>query len=115
MHRDIKPENILIDPENLNIKLIDFGFAKHNNSHINTNYMVTRWYRPLEIVLSLPYNQKVDVFAAGALILQLYLGSEIFRSSSNINQFYWIVNICGYPYSWTKAKDTINKMSLKPE
>lgn len=30
--------------------------------------MVTRWYRPLEIVLNLPYNEKVDVFAVGALI-----------------------------------------------
>lgn len=69
MHRDIKPENILIDPDTLNIKLIDFGFAKLSNTPNNTNYMVTRWYRPLEIVLNLPYNEKVDVFAVGALIL----------------------------------------------
>jgi serine/threonine protein kinase len=47
MHRDIKPENILIDPETLNIKLIDFGFAKYSNEEKNTNYMVTRWYRPI--------------------------------------------------------------------
>ena len=25
VHRDIKPENILFDPQNLRIKLIDFG------------------------------------------------------------------------------------------
>jgi len=47
MHRDIKPENVLIDPETLKVKLIDFGFAKSNKTSINTNYMVTRWYRPL--------------------------------------------------------------------
>lgn len=30
MHRDIKPENILIDsPQNLTIKLADFGFATY--------------------------------------------------------------------------------------
>jgi serine/threonine protein kinase len=115
MHRDIKPENILIDPDTLNIKLIDFGFAKLSNTPNNTNYMVTRWYRPLEIVLNLPYNEKVDVFAVGALILELYLGNEVFRSGSNIDQFYWIVNICGFPEKWTKAHEVIAKMNLKVE
>jgi serine/threonine protein kinase len=73
MHRDIKPENILIDPLKMKVKLIDFGFAKgirnnqflnlnlRNNVNINdknnnTEYMVTRWYRPLEVVLGLPYD-----------------------------------------------------------
>lgn len=31
--------------------------------------MVTRWYRPLEVVLGLRYNEKVDVFAVGAILL----------------------------------------------
>ena len=56
MHRDIKPENIMIDPQTLNIRLIDFGFAKKVNDDPMTAYMVTRWYRPLEVVLGLKYN-----------------------------------------------------------
>ena len=28
VHRDIKLENIIINPENLHIKIIDFGFGK---------------------------------------------------------------------------------------
>ena len=48
MHRDIKPENVLIDPKTLRIKLIDFGFAIRINPYAsNTQYMITRWYRPL--------------------------------------------------------------------
>jgi len=47
MHRDVKPENIMINPLTMQIKLIDFGFAKQNIKDQNTEYMVTRWYRPL--------------------------------------------------------------------
>lgn len=36
--------------------------------------MVTRWYRPLEVVLGLSYNEKIDVFAAGAVFLELLIG-----------------------------------------
>lgn len=48
MHRDIKPENVLVDPSTLTIKLIDFGFATRINPYSqHTQYMITRWYRPL--------------------------------------------------------------------
>lgn len=56
VHRDIKPENIMINPQTQQIKIIDFGFAKYKDPHCCTGYMVTRWYRPLEIVLGLPYD-----------------------------------------------------------
>jgi len=36
--------------------------------------MITRWYRPLEIVLGIGYDGAVDVFALGALVMELYLG-----------------------------------------
>jgi serine/threonine protein kinase len=52
--------------------------------------------------LNLPYDLKVDVFALGALLLELYLEKEVFRSASNLDQLYWIVNICGYP-AWSPA------------
>lgn len=69
MHRDIKPENIMIDPTTLNIKLIDFGFAKKIIDDPDTGYMVTRWYRPLEVVIGLKYDEKIDVFAAASIYL----------------------------------------------
>ena len=77
--------------------------------------MITRWYRPIEIVLGLPYNQNVDVFSTGALLLELYLGTEIFRSSSNIDQFYWIVKICGFPQNWKAGQEALSKLGLNIE
>lgn len=61
----------MINPQTLQIKIIDFGFAKYKDPQCCTGYMVTRWYRPLEIVLGLPYDQKVDIFALGAVFLEL--------------------------------------------
>ncbi len=44
------------------------------------------------------------------------MGREIFRSSSNVDQFYWVVNICGYPgEKWAKAHEAIGKMGLEME
>ena len=58
------------------MKLIDFGFtAKYSHARDSlTPYMVTRWYRPLEIALGLKYDFKVDIFSLGSLLLELYLG-----------------------------------------
>ena len=56
MHRDIKPENVMINPLTQEVKLVDFGFAKNKRIGNNTDYMVTRWYRPLEVVLGLNYD-----------------------------------------------------------
>ena len=53
---------------------MDFGFAKHKGQTQDTGYMVTRWYRALEVVLGLPYDEKIDVFAAGAILLELIIG-----------------------------------------
>lgn len=74
--------------------------------------MITRWYRPLEIVLNLPYDGKSDIFALGALLLELYLGEEVFRSASNLDQLYWIIEICGYPSGWNQAIQKMNQLGI---
>lgn len=97
MHRDVKPENVMINPVTQEIKLIDFGFAKNIQEQRNTGYIVTRWYRPLEIVIGLNYNQQADVFGVAAIFLELVHGREIFQSQSNMEQMYMLLNVCGYP------------------
>lgn len=47
-HRDIKLENILLD-HTLNLKLIDFGFAKKSNDGPLLSYKGTKTYMAPEV------------------------------------------------------------------
>lgn len=53
LHRDLKPSNLLVN-SNCDLKICDFGLARpvEENSGPLTEYVVTRWYRAPEIMLS---------------------------------------------------------------
>ncbi len=53
VHRDIKPSNILVNTE-CDIKLCDFGLSRGIEEGLEdlTEYVVTRYYRAPEIMLS---------------------------------------------------------------
>jgi len=86
MHRDIKPENLLLRNDDL-VKLTDFGIVKDSNLRIDlTNYISTRWYRSPENVLrSSTYTSKVDVFAAGCVMAELYTNNPLFPGNSEFD------------------------------
>lgn len=96
-HRDIKPDNLLWKDGVL--KLADFGLAREIRSRPPyTEYISTRWYRAPEIILRSPnYNSPVDVWAAGCIMAELYLGHPIFQGLSEQDQMYKIVNVLGTP------------------
>jgi serine/threonine protein kinase len=72
MHRDIKPENIFVSHQE---KLVigDFGMAKMDAhaGETHSGYVVTRWYRPPEVLLSRPYCKKVDVWSMGCIFWEI--------------------------------------------
>ena len=52
LHRDLKPSNLLVNA-NCDLKICDFGLASGANvSEMMTEYVVTRWYRAPELLLS---------------------------------------------------------------
>ena len=85
MHRDLKPENFLINPENMQLKLADFGLAKEikKNQGNHTEYVSTRWYRAPELVMrSQNYNQSVDIFALGCIMAEMYVNRPLYPGTS---------------------------------
>ena len=52
----MKPDNILIKDNNKTCKLSDFGSAFPLEDNSITELLISRYYRPPEIIIGLPYN-----------------------------------------------------------
>ena len=76
VHRDLKLENILIDDSNkdnnFKVKLIDFGLSVvlTPKSRTNENYGTFIYSSP-EVLLNLPYNNKIDCWSLGIIFFYL--------------------------------------------
>ncbi|OIW19983.1 hypothetical protein TanjilG_31860 [Lupinus angustifolius] len=72
VHRDIKGANILVDP-NGEIKLADFGMAKHINS--STSVLSFKgspyWMAPEVVMNTHGYRLPVDIWSLGCTILEM--------------------------------------------
>jgi serine/threonine protein kinase len=78
-HRDIKPANVLISHSG-QIKVADFGIARTDpsTSYGSEYVMGTPGYIAPESYLSDTFDNRVDVFAAGAVLYQLFTGVPAF-------------------------------------
>eukprot|EP00301_Raphidiophrys_heterophryoidea_P004354 c1189_g1_i1.p1 GENE.c1189_g1_i1~~c1189_g1_i1.p1 ORF type:complete len:454 (+),score=106.12 c1189_g1_i1:67-1428(+) len=100
LHRDIKASNLLIDNKG-RLKLADFGLARSQQSNSDANYtnrVITRWYRPPELLLgSTQYGPEVDMWSVGCIFYELLLRKPLFPGKSDIDQIDKIFQICGTP------------------
>ncbi|EJK69430.1 hypothetical protein THAOC_09317, partial [Thalassiosira oceanica] len=85
VHADLKPDNILVSANFSTIKLADFGSAFFETDHDNdpTPYLVSRFYRPPEVILGLEYDRNVDLWSASVTLAELFTGSVLFPGQSN--------------------------------
>ena len=83
IHRDIKPENILVvDTENWHIKMCDFGWSTHTINQARTTFCGTPDYLAPEMVVSSPYDDKIDNWAVGILSYELLTGASPFAATN---------------------------------
>jgi serine/threonine protein kinase len=77
IHRDIKPENLLIDDE-LNVYLVDFGFARLGGGNIAASSVVkgTMGFMPPEQMFNRQLTKASDLYGLGATLICLLTGTK---------------------------------------
>lgn len=106
LHRDLKPANIVIN-SNCDLKIVDFGLARAFDpgaDEVKTEYVVTRWYRAPELLLSNKnYWHAVDMWAIGLITAELYSRQPLLKGRDTKNQLelmYGIVNDPTEEFDW---------------
>ncbi|BEI94822.1 uncharacterized protein CcaverHIS019_0704030 [Cutaneotrichosporon cavernicola] len=83
VHADIKPDNVLVSENKAVLKVCDLGTAAEVSDGEITPYLVSRFYRAPEIILGLPYDTAIDIWAIGCTLFELYTGKILFPGRSN--------------------------------
>lgn len=106
LHRDLKPSNVLLNSD-CHVKLCDFGLARLLRSSNTegsdtmsclTDYVATRWYRSVELLLSCDrYSEGVDIWAVGCILAEMLLGRPLLPGTSTLDQIEKVFELTGQP------------------
>ena len=98
LHRDLKPSNLLLNAS-CDLKICDFGLARTGSEKgFMTEYVVTRWYRAPELLLSQEeYTSAIDVWSVGCIFAELLARKPLFAGKDYIHQLKLIIGVIGSP------------------
>ncbi|KAL8707843.1 MAG: hypothetical protein Q9220_007197 [cf. Caloplaca sp. 1 TL-2023] len=110
LHRDMKAANLLINNRGI-LQIADFGLARPYDDPAPqpgkgggeakrdyTTLVVTRWYRPPELLLQLRrYTTAIDMWGVGCVFGEMFKGKPILAGNSDLNQAQLIFDLVGSP------------------
>lgn len=97
IHCDLKPENILLcNSRRSAIKIVDFGSSCQIGQRIY-QYIQSRFYRSFEVLIGVPYDQAIDMWSLGCMLVELHTGEALFNGSNEFDQINKIIETLGMP------------------
>uniref|UniRef100_A0A0L8GLE7 Protein kinase domain-containing protein n=3 Tax=Octopus bimaculoides TaxID=37653 RepID=A0A0L8GLE7_OCTBM len=99
VHRDLKPQNILLcqgskpnpQPSEMKLKIADFGFARFLQDGVMAATLCgSPMYMAPEVIMSLQYDAKADLWSIGTIVFQCLTGKAPFQAQTpqQLKQFY---------------------------
>lgn len=97
----MQPSNLLLKA-NCDLKICDFGLARtqrdSDSGGFMTDYVVTRWYRAPELLVSCDtYSSAIDVWSVGCILGELLGRKALWPGKTYIDQLQKILAVLGTP------------------
>ncbi|KAG2190102.1 hypothetical protein INT46_008710 [Mucor plumbeus] len=101
IHRDLKPANILVNKD-CDLRICDFGMARSfdqtDTTSYLTEYVTTRWYRSVEVMVSSQnYSKAIDIWSVGCIFGEILGRKVLFQGRDHVDQLHKILGIMGLP------------------
>ncbi|KAK1887091.1 Homeodomain-interacting protein kinase 2 [Dissostichus eleginoides] len=102
IHADIKPENIMVVnrwQHPLQVKLIDFGLARHVSEAVPGTAVQSLWYRAPEVLMGMDFSEQIDMWSLGAVAAEIAAGFALFPADHEYDALKLIVDLTPWEFA----------------
>lgn len=120
LHRDLKPTNLLVNVEDLVLKIADFGLARvldedYPHKGFLTDNVGTCWYRSPELIISpREYTKAIDIWSVGCILAEMLSGRPLFPGAHEMDQIGLILDtVCLSDNEWNKVTQILPQSFIR--